>query len=39
MVKIQLSQLSMAKLTTKVGLQAYLDATIINYKNQVLSIL
>ena len=38
-VKIQLSQMSMAKLTIKFRLQAYSGATIIDYKNRVFSIL
>ena len=39
MVKIRLSQMSVAKLITRFRLQAYLGATIIGYINQAFSIL
>ena len=35
MFEIQLSQMSVAKLTNRFRLQAYLDAIIISYKGQV----
>lgn len=37
MIKIQLSHMSVAKLTIGVWSQAYLDATTINYGNQTFS--
>ena len=39
MMEIQLSQMSIAKLTARFNLQAYSGATIINYKNQAFSVL
>ena len=39
MVEIQLSQMSVARLTTRFSTQAYLGATIIDYGNQSFSIL
>ena len=39
MIEIQLSQMSVAKLTTRYGLQAYLGATSIEYENQAFLVL
>ena len=39
MVKILVSQMLVAKLTTRFSLQAYLGATLIDYGNQALSML